>query len=81
MRPGEQLFYGSPFPRGGVFEGVYIDDHLAGCIIAKSSLACRSGRDADIMSSSRAGYAADNLPTSGPKRFDFLTFCRLGHSS
>ena len=45
MQDGEVLQYGKPLPRGGVYEGVYIDDHL---VVGKWSRLCSTRLAAEM---------------------------------
>ena len=82
MQDGEVLQYWKPLPRGGVYEGVYIDDHLVVAETTKALLNTPSGRDADILEYSRSVYDAAKLPRGADKCFDFApTFYQLGHGS
>ena len=71
MRESIVLRYGSPFPLGELWEGLYIDDHVVIAMVPTEKLHALEYEDIDIVRRSHQAYAAHGLPRSLDKAFGF----------
>jgi hypothetical protein len=74
LQDHEVLRYGGPFPRGPVYQGVYVDDHVV-VGVCDRSVADDPGalHDTALLDSGVAAYAAAGLPVAAEKRFRLQT--------
>ena len=71
MTPAVQLQYGRPLPKGDLFEGLYIDDHVIIGRMKKHLLNSPAlGPDDELLAKSRKAYEAVGLPRSEKKAFE-----------
>ena len=73
LDPSHHMQLGRPVPRGKLWEGLYVDDHLILAILPKSDVAKPVGSYADLLTASIAHYKKIGWPLSGTKALNFAT--------
>ena len=72
--------YGHAFPRHGVYEFLYIDDHIVACVCLKSELTSPVGPDRTLVEKSHQAYREALLERAAEKAFGFAAEPEEGKS-